>query len=135
MGLTVAEAVRELERLTHEREIWMDIVEYLSRCLDHEAPSGKANAYITVREGGAKVPQVMVEKFIDRINGEEIDPLNIAIEELEGLNVYEETDDEDPNKATKGKANKPANKPATRKSRKGIRAVPKPPGIKAQGSS
>lgn len=135
MALTVAEAVKELDKLRNEREIWMDIVEYLSRCIDRESPSGKANAFITVREGGTKVPQPMVEDFVRNINEDKIDPLNSSIEELEGFNVYEETNDNEPTrKKTKSKANKQATKPKVGGARKKIRAVPKPPGTKAESS-
>jgi hypothetical protein len=138
MALTVAEALKELSRLRNEREIWMDIVEYLSRCIDRESPSGKANAYITVREGGNRVPQDMVVGFVENINEERIDPLNQMIEELESLNVYEETEDDGPEgkkkKTPSKKANKQAAKPKAGSTRKRIRAIPKPAGPKAQST-
>ena len=137
MAQTVAEAVKELARLRNEREIWMDIVEYLSRCIDRESPSGKANNYITVREGGNRVPQDMVVAFVENINEERIDPLNQTIGELEGLSVYEETEDDGPKtkkKSPSKKINRQAAKSKAGGTGKRIRAIPKPAGPKAQSA-
>jgi hypothetical protein len=89
MPLTVAETVSELERLKHQRAVWMEIVEFLSRFVDKE--SRKADHGIDA-EGciSSPVPQEAVREFIDRINEEEIEPLNQEIGALENLYVEED---------------------------------------------
>lgn len=97
MALTVAETVRELERLKHQRAVWMDMIERLARCVDKE--SKKADHGIAA-EGCVTnpVPQKVVREFIDRINDEEIEPLNQQILSLENLSVKEEGEEEDGSK-------------------------------------
>jgi hypothetical protein len=120
----------------------MEMVEHLSKFVDQEVQ--KAEHGITA-EGCivTPVPQCVVQDFIDSINEQEIEPLNDQIEELEGLNVLEETDDgsdpggearpEEAQKADGGSKNPKAGGPIGQ-SRKRIRAVPKPNGPKAQSS-
>lgn len=134
MALTVAEAVEELTKLTYEREIWMDVVDYLSKCAPAGSSSGEITSFITVRQGGHKVPPATVKEVLDCINKEKVDPLNEAIDELENMNVSEETNDEDPDKTSKRKTNTSPIKPKAGKVRKGISAIARPTGPKAKSS-
>lgn len=106
MPLTVAETVRELEKLKHQRAVWMETVEHLSRFVDKE--SRQADHGIAA-EGciHSPVPQDVVREFIDRINDEEIEPLNQEIESLENLTVEEDDGEKgDPGEEESGQAEK-----------------------------
>ena len=136
---TLAEAVRELERLKHQRAVWMQTVEHLSIFIDQEVqPAQKGIS----AEGciHSTVPQPVIQEFIDRINEEEIEPLNQQIEAIESMNVEEEeTEDEGPegkaNEKPKRETTKEKNsRPAARKTGRKIRSLSKPPGRKAQGA-
>jgi hypothetical protein len=141
MPLTVAETVIELERLKHQRAVWMEIVEHLSKTVDKE--SKNADHGIQAEDCIASVvPQEVVKEFIELINDEEIEPLNQEIGSLENLNVEEEKDgpkgDPDKKKGTKKKKG-PNKKSGTQggSQKKGVparlRKVPRTPGRKAQG--
>ena len=97
MALTLAEAVKELERYKHERAVWMETVEHLSRFVGNELKNADAGI---VAEGCVvnPVPEPVVKEFIQYINANEIDPLNKQIEALEGLAV-QETKHEEPKEA------------------------------------
>lgn len=126
---TVAETVTELEGLKHERAVWMEVVEFLSRFVDHEV---SAADHKIVAEGCIRqeVPQEVVAGFIKDINEQEIGPLNDRIESLSGLSVEEKDDakgddgggevpkEKPPKKAVKARAK-------TGKTGKPIRAVPR----------
>ena len=134
---TVAETLRELESLKHDRAIWMDVVEFLSKCVDHEVKPADnvikaADCMTTI------VPQSTIQSVIDRINEEEIDPLNERIHALENLGVEQEENDEEKStrdktakKASTGKKVGKAGKQA-RSTKKRIRAVPRPPKQKSE---
>jgi hypothetical protein len=143
MPLTVAETVQELERLKHLRAVWMETVEFLSRCVDKE--SRKADHGI-IAEGcvSSTVPQNIVQEFLDQINEEEIDPLNIEIGALENLFVEEANDGTEPE--DQNKKAKPKTEKGTLKKRKSkgssktpgssgrVRTISRPTGHKAQGT-
>lgn len=141
MPLTVAETVNELERLKHQRAVWMEIVEHLSKHVDKE--SKNADHGIAAEDCIASVvPQGVVKEFVDLINDEEIDPLNQEIDALENLYVEEEENgpEGDPGKKKGAKKKKgPLKKGGTQGSgkKKGsparLRKVPRPPGRKNQG--
>lgn len=141
MALTVAETVRELERLKHQRAVWMEIVDQLSKFVDKE--SRQADHGIAA-EGCIQttVPQETIVEFIDLINDGEIEPLNQEIAALENLQVEEEENDEEGDPGAE-KA-KPAKKSQSKKGRlqaggkkKGgparVRKLGRPPGRKNQG--
>ena len=141
MALTVAETVRELERLKHQRAVWMETVEHLSRFIDRESRQADhgiaAEGCIT-----SAVPQEVVSEFIDRINDDEIDPLNQEINALENLHVEEDENDPegDPSqkKSPKAKAGQikkgdvQGSGPKKRTTGR-IRKVARTPGRKSQG--
>lgn len=139
---TVAEAFMELERLKHERAVWMEVAEFLSRFVDHEVSKAdhKIKAEGCIRP---EVSQKLISEFVDSINEQEIDPLNDRIQTLESLGVEEQEDDRE----EEGEANsrKESKKAAPRKAggkarakperaKKRIRAVPRPTKPKASGS-
>ncbi len=99
MAQTVAQVASKLERLRHDRAIWMELVEFLSKCVDDDVR--EASQHIRAEQCvQSRVPQEVIVVHIERINDDEIDPLNDAIAALENMSV-EETN---PNakKATKG---------------------------------
>ena len=140
---TVAQTMRELEELKHERAVWMELVEHLSRFVDHEVKQADSKI---VAEGciSPHVPQELVQRFIDSINENEIEPLNESISALENLGVeqedeQEEADEEKParrKKAGKANAGKEAGKSGkgNRRAKKQIRAVPKPSKTRSQNA-
>lgn len=143
MALTVAETVKELERLKHQRAVWMETVEHLSKCVDKE--SKDADHGIPAEDCiSGTVPQNVIREFIDLINDEEIDPLNREIEALENLHVEEEDNGEegDPDKKESSKKEKGKGKKGVLQGRgkkkgstTGVRRLARPPKRKGQGSS
>jgi len=140
MPLTVAETVRELERLKHQRAVWMETVEHLSRFVDKE--SRHADHGIAA-EGciHSHVPQDVVREFIGRINDEEIDPLNQEIESLENLYVEEDDDEGDPgqekgHEEKKGQGKKGVLSKGSKKKgpTAGVRRLARTPKRKGQGA-
>jgi hypothetical protein len=141
MPLTVAETVLELERLKHQRAVWMEIVEHLSKHIDREGR--QANHGIKAEDCIKNVvPQSMVQEFINLVNEGEIDPLNQEIGALENLNVEEEEDGPkgDPGKKEGAKKKKgPGKKSNTQRGGEAkrnpsrLRKVPRPPRRKNQG--
>jgi len=142
MPLTVAETVQELERLKHQRAVWMETVEHLSKFIDRESRHADhgiaAEGCIT-----SAVPQEVVSEFIERINDDEIDPLNHEIGALENLHVEEDEDGPkgDPDqkkspKAKKGQVKKRNTQGGSKKKRTPgrIRKVARPPGRKSQSA-
>lgn len=133
MPLTVAETVRELERLKHQRSVWMETVEHLSKFIDKE--SRHADHGISA-EGciHTPVPQDVVLEFIERINDEEIEPLNQEIGVLENLYVEEDDGEKgDPGKKKnvkeeKGKGKKGVIQKGSKKkgSTAGVRRIARP---------
>lgn len=143
MALTVAETVKELERLKHQRAVWMETVEHLSKFIDKE--SRQADHGIAA-EGciHASVPQDVVREFIDLINDEEIEPLNQEIGALENLHVEEEEngeegdpDEEESRKKEKGKSKKGVLQGRGKKKgpTAGVRRLARPPKRKSQSTS
>jgi len=142
MALTVAETVVELERLKHQRAVWMETVEHLSKCVDRE--SKVADHGIPAEDCvSSVVPQDVVREFIDLINDEEIDPLNQEIEALENLHVEEDDGEEgDPGKKESSKKEKGKRKKGVLQGRGkkkgptgGVRRLARPPKRKGQGAS
>lgn len=135
MTRTVAEAAKELELLKHERAVWMEIVEHLSRFVDQEVRAAEVRI---VAEGCVenKVPQSVITEFIQYINDQEVDPLNEQIEGIEGLVVTETKRNEPKAKgAIKPKASNQTDQGAKPgPSGKKLRTISSHPGRKAQGS-
>jgi hypothetical protein len=135
MATTLADAVRELERLRHARAVWMETVEHLSRFVGNELKNADASI---VAEGCivSSVPEPVVKEFIHYINTDEIEPLNQEIEALESLTV-QETKHEDPETPSNDGKPPQAQKeqgPAPIGPGKKLRAVSGAPGPKAQGA-
>lgn len=133
---TLAEMMQELEQLRHSRAVWMETVEHLAQFIDKDTVKADRGIHA---EGCSvnPVPQTVVREFIGYINQQEIAPLNKKIEAIESLSIVETKNDKDPKgKAgtTRGHAEKKTDGgPKIGGSGKEIRAVPKLPGIKAQG--
>ena len=136
MALTLAAAVKELEKFKHARSIWMETVEHLSRFVGSELKNADS---AIVAEGCvvSTVPEPVIREFIQYINVNEIDPLNKQIEALEGLTVEETNEsktkdagnDRDPPQAQKKQGT------ATIGIGKKLRAIPGTTGPKVQGAS
>lgn len=135
MTRTVAEAARELEKLKHERAVWMEIVEHLSKFVDQEVRAAEQRI---VAEDCVenKVPQSVVLEFIEYINNQEVDPLNEQIEGIESLSVQETKNNEPKSKgAIKSKASAQTDQgPKPGSGGKKLRTISSPPGRKAQGA-
>ena len=143
MPLTVAETVKELERLKHQRAVWMETVEHLSKFIDKES---KHADHGIAAEGcvHSSVPQEVVREFIGRIEDEEIEPLNQEIGALENLYVEEEENGEegDPVQEEGGKEKTSKSKKGVLQGRgkkkgptTGVRRLARPPNRKSQGAS
>jgi len=130
---TLANAVKELERLKHSRAVWLETVEHLSRFLDREVRTAEQGI---VADGCVvnRVPQPVIREFIDYINQENIDPLNERIEAIEQLTVMETKDNDSKEQHEGGEVRPKANEgPKIGSSRKKLRTLPNDPGRKAQG--
>ena len=97
---TIIEAMKELENLRHYRAVWMETVEHLARFMDKDTK--KADQGISA-EGCVenKVPQSVLQEFIDYINNESIKPLNVKIGAIEKLKVMETKDENTEKKKTR----------------------------------
>jgi hypothetical protein len=99
---TLAEAVEALEQLKYQRAVWSEIVDHLARFVGDEVQIADHGI---VAEGCVHptVPQGVVGEFVEMINDGRIDPLNEAIDELEGLQVVttEETEEDGPKSSKK----------------------------------
>ena len=114
---TLAEAVEALEQLKYQRAVWSEIVEHLARFIDAEVQEADHGI---VADGcvSQHVPQEVVSEFVDMINDGKIDPLNEAIDELEGLHVVSEETEEDGPESSK-KKRKESREGETKSSSKG----------------
>ena len=102
MALTVAEALRGLEIHKLERVVWMEVVNFLSAFVDEEVR--KANRLMGADDCLAEtVPQDLIKALIKEVNDKRIAPLNQKVDALEGLQVQEETNDDNDGGTTKRK--------------------------------
>lgn len=92
MALTFSEALQQLEENRHQRAVWNEVVDFLSRFVDSEVRE--------VEQGiGAEdcvekvVPQVQITAIIAYVDAEHISPLDEGIAALEQLQVVETEDD------------------------------------------
>jgi hypothetical protein len=136
MSITVAQAAKELERFKHERAVWMETVEHLSKFIDQEVRLAEQGIAATGCVEN-KVPQSIIKEFILYINEQEIEPLNVKIEEIENLTIVETKNGNQETKEAAGPIRAQVNPPAHEGSKvstggKKLRTLSGHPGRKIQ---
>ena len=126
---TLAETVKELERLKLQRAIWGQIVEYLSTFTDQEVTPIKQGILVKGCTTNI-VPPLVIEEFSGRIEKEEIESLNEQIEAIEVTSIEREMRN-DKEARVRSKTIKKTTSPKIKIGRK-IRSLHKTPGRKIQ---
>ena len=116
MALTFSEALQKLEESKHQRAVWNEMVDFLSRFVDSEVTAAEQG--IGAEDCVEKVvPQAQITAIINYIDEEHIAPLDEEIAALEQLQVVETEDDDSEEKAQP--------KPTAKKKVSGKRPTPK----------
>lgn len=87
MARTVAEALKKLNEFEAERAVWLEVTGFLRRFVDSEVR--KPDEVIT-SELGLHVPQEVIQRVLDAIAGERIEPLAREIRRIQGQSVESE---------------------------------------------
>lgn len=87
MSRSVAEIKKHLDESQQVMLVWEKVVDYLSACVDTEAREARSS--IVGSRESPPVPQELVERIIQGIETEKIEPLRAEIEALENLPVME----------------------------------------------
>lgn len=131
MPLTFAEAFKKLEESLQQRATWNEVVDILSRFVDHEVK--EASQGIAAEGCVSKyVPQEVIKEIVAGIESEKIAPLDEVIDTLRNMQVTETNDGEE-EKPAKEKP-KRGKKKAKKKRRQSVRIVSRPAHQKAGGS-
>jgi hypothetical protein len=81
---TLAEALAKLNGAKHRQQIYMELVNFLSKFVEDEVHKPDVTM---VTEGLGAVPQDLLREVLDELNKDRIDPLSEMIESIQGLSV------------------------------------------------
>ena len=113
MSLSFAEAFQRLEESRQRRAVWVQLVDFLNRCVATEVKEARDKI---VPDGcvAKEVPQDLILEILQEIEAGKIAPLDEEITSLENLEVVE-TKKDDGNKRQKA---------TSKKNPKAVRIVP-----------
>lgn len=89
---TVAEALKKLAEHEAERAVWQETVGFLRRFVDSEVR--KPEEAITT-ETGSPVPQEVIQRVIDMVQGAQIEPLTREIKRIQGQPVSDDEEEKE----------------------------------------
>lgn len=138
MAMTLGEMLQELEQHRYDAAVWAMLVNKLCTYLDQDKHR-QADAGLKVKGcSETYVPASVFERIIERLNEEEIEPLNEKIADIEGFSVESNDGDKEERGKKTGAKDKVAKRKGGRKGRtrsKSIRSIHLRPRQKDSGTS
>lgn len=89
---TFQQVLERRNELLHNRAVWSEVCEHLSKFLDTDSMPAKQG--ITTQGEGLVVPQPLIEKIVGDIKGDTLYKIDVGLEEIDNREVAENVEQE-----------------------------------------